>query len=302
MSAAPPPAKARVPGKTDAGARSGSRQHGKRLSDRLIQLADTERTALQDQWLQAFGVRPAVRLSRELLLLGLSYHVQCGSNGGLSPDDCLALGLVGPDWLAGSRSPRPAMETKPSGPETRAAAFKEARDPSQSKGLTATDVPTAADARPARAKPRPLRRSIKPGTRLLREWQGQTHEVIAESTGQFLYRGKTYCSLSAIARAITGTRWSGPTFFGIATPGQARTSQARTSLAMACEVQIAKPQTTKAADPRGAASVITASVAPISVAGPPRAKASLAIARDDTPSKAMSGADNHILHSVRGNE
>ena len=302
MSAAPPPAKARVPGKTDAGARSGSRQHGKRLSDRLIQLADTERTALQDQWLQAFGVRPAVRLSRELLLLGLSYHVQCGSNGGLSPDDCLALGLVGPDWLAGSRSPRPAMETKPSGPETRAAAFKEARDPSQSKGLTATDVPTAADARPARAKPRPLRRSIKPGTRLLREWQGQTHEVIAESTGQFLYRGKTYCSLSAIARAITGTRWSGPTFFGIATPAQARTSQALTSQAVACEAQIAGAQTTIPADPRGTASASTASVATTSATRAPRAKASLAIARDDLPAKARSSVDGNHRHPGPRNE
>ena len=46
--------------------------------------------------------------------------------------------------------------------------------------------------------------------------------MIAESTGQFLYHGKTYRSLSAIARAITGTRWSGPTFFGIATNSQAQ--------------------------------------------------------------------------------
>lgn len=55
---------------------------------------------------------------------------------------------------------------------------------------------------------------IKPGTRLLREWQGVTHEVIVlEHSIQ--YRGETWASLSAVAREITGTRWSGPLFFGL---------------------------------------------------------------------------------------
>lgn len=58
-------------------------------------------------------------------------------------------------------------------------------------------------------------RTIKPGTRFLREWQGRTHEVTATIDGRFAYRGATYRSLSAIARAITGTRWSGPAFFGL---------------------------------------------------------------------------------------
>lgn len=56
--------------------------------------------------------------------------------------------------------------------------------------------------------------AIKPGTRLLREWQGVTHEVIVLETG-VQYRGKTWASLSAVAREITGTRWSGPLFFGL---------------------------------------------------------------------------------------
>ena len=55
---------------------------------------------------------------------------------------------------------------------------------------------------------------IKPGTRLLREWQGVVHEVvILEKTVQ--YRDKDWPSLSAVAREITGTRWSGPRFFGL---------------------------------------------------------------------------------------
>ncbi len=56
--------------------------------------------------------------------------------------------------------------------------------------------------------------TIKPGTRLLRQWQGQTHTVTAIEGG-FEYKGKRYVSLSQIARLITGTRWSGPLFFGL---------------------------------------------------------------------------------------
>ncbi len=58
--------------------------------------------------------------------------------------------------------------------------------------------------------------SHAPGTRLLREWQGQTHHVTVLTRG-FEYNGKPYRSLSAIARHITGTPWSGPQFFGLRT-------------------------------------------------------------------------------------
>ena len=55
------------------------------------------------------------------------------------------------------------------------------------------------------------------GTRLLRMWHGEMHEVIATGNG-YLYKGHTYSSLSKIAREITGTRWSGPLFFGVRKP------------------------------------------------------------------------------------
>ena len=56
--------------------------------------------------------------------------------------------------------------------------------------------------------------TLSPGTRLLREWQGQTHHVTVVERG-FEYEGKVWRSLSAIARSITGTPWSGPAFFGL---------------------------------------------------------------------------------------
>jgi hypothetical protein len=57
---------------------------------------------------------------------------------------------------------------------------------------------------------------IKLGTRLIRQWQGETHEVTLLEAG-YAYRGQRYASLSEIARLITGTRWSGPLFFGLKT-------------------------------------------------------------------------------------
>ena len=55
---------------------------------------------------------------------------------------------------------------------------------------------------------------IKPGTRLLREWHGTTHEVLVTDQG-FVWDGATYRSLSAIALAITGAKWNGHRFFGL---------------------------------------------------------------------------------------
>jgi hypothetical protein len=52
------------------------------------------------------------------------------------------------------------------------------------------------------------------GTRLIRQWQGVEHCVTVLDDG-FEYQGARYRSLSAIARAITGTRWNGPAYFGL---------------------------------------------------------------------------------------
>ena len=60
----------------------------------------------------------------------------------------------------------------------------------------------------------PNPRALKTGTRLYRSWQGITHEVLVLDQG-YSRKGTTYASLSEVARAITGTRWSGPRFFGI---------------------------------------------------------------------------------------
>ena len=55
---------------------------------------------------------------------------------------------------------------------------------------------------------------LKPGLRLVREWRGETHDVLVLEDG-FEWNGERRHSLSAIAREITGTHWSGPRFFGL---------------------------------------------------------------------------------------
>ena len=55
---------------------------------------------------------------------------------------------------------------------------------------------------------------LKSDARLVREWNGVTHVVDRVGNG-FSYRGRTYRSLSAIAKEITGVKWSGPRFFGL---------------------------------------------------------------------------------------
>lgn len=59
---------------------------------------------------------------------------------------------------------------------------------------------------------------LKPGARLVREWNGATHVVEVVDDG-FIWNGERHSSLSAIARTITGARWSGPRFFGLASSG-----------------------------------------------------------------------------------
>lgn len=60
-------------------------------------------------------------------------------------------------------------------------------------------------------KPKP---AIHEGARLIREWNGKDHVVDVLEEG-YLWQGRMWTSLSAIAREITGTRWSGPRFFGV---------------------------------------------------------------------------------------
>jgi hypothetical protein len=87
--------------------------------------------------------------------------------------------------------------------------------PSTRRLLTKVAVDASAR-RPIELAPQP---TLKPGTVLLREWHGTQHQVIVREDG-VVFQGKPYKSLSEIAYRITGTKWSGPRFFGLTTDRQ----------------------------------------------------------------------------------
>ena len=61
----------------------------------------------------------------------------------------------------------------------------------------------------------PRKKGLLPGTRLVRTWHGKDHVAVVRADGGFEYDGRIFRSLTAIATAITGTKWAGTRFFGL---------------------------------------------------------------------------------------
>ena len=72
----------------------------------------------------------------------------------------------------------------------------------------------ASEAKTDKAALPPVSTMLRPGMQLVRSWHGKTHSVVV-TEGGFLWNGSSHTSLSSIAQAITGTKWSGPRFFGL---------------------------------------------------------------------------------------
>ena len=123
------------------------------------------------------------------------------------------------EWIRVLRIPRPASF----GPDLLARALAYSLQEKVNGGLSSNiareirrGVAELAATSVSPKRPPPLR----PGTRLTREWHGRTHHVHVVDGG-FDYQDQRYRSLTAIARQITGARWSGPRFFGLAGRGGA---------------------------------------------------------------------------------
>jgi hypothetical protein len=145
------------------------------LAQKLAELETMNTAALQVEWRRLFRSQPP-SLSRDLLMRAIGYRYQEIEFGGLSKATARKLRTL-------------AEAAKAATAEAGASSVKDER-----RGTA--------------------RAVLMPGVRLVREWHGRTHSVTVTDAG-FDYAGRSYRSLTEIAREITGTHWSGPRFFGI---------------------------------------------------------------------------------------
>lgn len=157
--------------------------------EREIAALDTlDIASLQNHWREQFKIEPPFKIRSGFLRRAIAYRLQELVYGGLKPT-----------------SRRELRRYAEQARTRRSAADDAAHD--------------AAGQLPARTR---QRITLSPGTRLMREWNGVTQVVEFVGDG-FVWRGKFYRTLSSVAVAITGTKWSGPKFFGlIGSAGPAR--------------------------------------------------------------------------------
>jgi hypothetical protein len=161
-----------MPAKTPLKRSARSIDRAEDLENRIAALSSHPRSELVEEWTRIYCRKPPKYIKRGLMERAISWHMQAKVYGGLKPET--------KRYLLQVAAANAARAGKPDAPKTN-------------------------------GEVKPLTR-FRPGTRLVREWNGKTYVVDVLDKG-FAWNGKPYSSLSPIARAITGTRWSGPRFF-----------------------------------------------------------------------------------------
>ena len=158
------------------------------LSAEIATLERLDLGGLRLQWRNRWGRRAPSNLPRSLLCRVMAYRLQADIYGDLDPKTKRTLERRGEQGdAAKSAEPLTTGSDAESGtPETRASATAKA----------ARDAPMV----------------LKSGAVLSREWRGKMERVVALEE-RYSWNGKSYGSLSAVAFAITGTKWNGPRFF-----------------------------------------------------------------------------------------
>lgn len=163
------------------------------LDEEIAAISDLSRKELVTRWIKAHDHPPPVGVRSGLLIHSATWHLQARRLGGLKPETKRRL-------KEAMRQLEERIGSKKAG----------ASDPIDGDGIAADDTPPVIMPEPAPRK----RQVLRPGARLLREWDGRTYVVDVIENG-FVHEAKVYRSLTAIARTITGTHWSGPRFFGL---------------------------------------------------------------------------------------
>lgn len=164
------------------------------LAGAVAALETLDLTQLRVRFRNHTGRIAPARLSRTLLLRVLAYRIQADALGDLRPETRRMLARLAEAGAGDRRAERAggAENASAAGPAPRPAAVARSSVPAH--------------------RPAP-----QPGTVLVREWQGAMEQVSVVSEG-YSWRGATYPSLSAVALAITGTKWNGRRFFGLDRP------------------------------------------------------------------------------------
>ncbi len=166
-----------------------------KLEREVAAIGDLPREELAARWQTTYGCPPPKGINRGLLERSAAWHLQAARLGGLS---AAARAML----RAGSAAARKHQ-----------AAAEAAREGDRLPG----EIAEVSEHRPAQSAATARPRASAPlavGTRLMREWNGRMHVVDVTPDG-VLFDGKLYRSLTAVARRITGTHWSGPRFFGL---------------------------------------------------------------------------------------
>jgi len=150
-----------------------------RIAQELQRLRELETYDLQVRWRRVFGRSAPHHLPKHLLLRILAYKLQADAFGDLDRGTVRLLEQI-------------------------------ARDAAKAK--------TKGDRLSKVVPPVEETRGLKPRTLLVREHEGVLHRVTVQVRG-YEWKGQTFRSLSEVARAITGTRWNGPRFFGLRQSG-----------------------------------------------------------------------------------
>jgi hypothetical protein len=176
-----------------------------RLEREVAAIGSLSREELVAAWIKAYRCPPPKGIKRPLLERAAAWHLQARRLGGLS--------LMARKTLREVQNPR---STEIADIRRVDRIDNSIDDAVQALGLVPSPKPK--DRSSKRPGPDSAHRQLslppRPGSRLMREWNGRIHVVDVVADGYRL-DGKTYRSLSAVAKRITGTHWSGPRFFGL---------------------------------------------------------------------------------------
>ncbi|MEZ5873214.1 MAG: DUF2924 domain-containing protein [Nitratireductor sp.] len=172
------------------------------------------------EWVERlYGVAPDARMSRELLLRAVAHGLQLHQQGrkGIAAARAMAGATVRSGSTRGAdRRDRSGNDRHGNKDSRSASAAAVAKHSGKDGEKMSEHSGNRGVAKFLSVSPIRQAQSLPPGSRLVREWHGAIHEVIVQSDGSYLWQGRGWKSLSAIARTITGVHWSGPRFFGTA--------------------------------------------------------------------------------------